>query len=326
MTESEFLISFRSFAVSSAGIGKSSAYCYVTYLHNACKLPGMVNHLTLIADATPQMQVKYAEELCDAVDSGYDDPCCILTEKDLNNSHTAVHLLLAQVSGLKWVKHKGVSVTFTHIFNKKSIAKTFKGRLRTQDRIYAFGAFPTNLISKLATRFKVRDLWDNLIAETKIVYDKVGNTVRFDEIDRIMFGDDGLVYFEKGGKNYTLFTKINKTGDFVELKTKKFKDLSLDHDIPVENALKKAVASGSLTEMKKLGDEIVVFKKGYKPLNPKAKDAEIIGEYEKTCNLVRLGIDERRLLNEMQNFLKTLSLTVMDRAQNSSKGKKLGKP
>lgn len=323
MTEKDFLRSYRGFLMDVVHISKGSAYCYVTYLRNACKLPGMENHLALITEAkATSLQVKYAEELCDAIDEAYNDPLCIIKRKDLDNSHTAAHVLLAYVSGLHWVKHKGVSVVFTQIFSARSVAATFRGRLRTQDRIYDYGAFPTNLISKLATKHKVRGFWDKMIAETKIIYDKSGKHCYFYEIEQILFGNDGHAYFKKGGKIHTIYTLITKTGLYRELNTAKLRDLSLDHDYPVESALKDMLLKKPMPELQKLGDDILRFKQTYLLTHPRAKNPEIISEYEKIYCPSRLSIDEPALLKEVQDFIGTLSLTIMDQAENSAKGKR----
>ena len=75
---------------------------------------------------------------------------CILTEKELRDGQSSAHVLLAFVSGQTWTKHKGIQITFVQVFSNKALTARFKGRLRTQDRIYSFGAFPIDLICKIA--------------------------------------------------------------------------------------------------------------------------------------------------------------------------------
>ena len=323
MPVKSFLKDYRTFLTDVIHISKGSSYSYVTYLNNACKLPSMNNQLFLIANEKDgTKRAKYAQELCDAIDRAYFDPLCPLKQKDLDNSHTAAHVLLAFVSGLKWIKHKGVEVAFVQVFSKSSVFANFKLRLRSQDRIYAYGAFPTNLYSKLATKLKVRTLWDKLIDETKFIYDAAGNYFYFKDIDRVMIGNNDRAYFEKDGKIYTVYTLINKTGQYVELIAKKLRKLSLDHDKPIAAELEKMFLTKPIPETKKLSADILKFEKDYKAKFGSADNQKIIGEYEKTYDPVKLGINEKQLLDEFREFLDQLSLTVMDGAQNSSKGKK----
>ncbi len=315
MIEKQFLQNFRKFATDVAKLSKTSAYCYVTYLHNACKLYGVENHLQSIAQSNnTSEQIALAEEICNTLDLATDSPACMLSTKDLNNSKVAAHMLLAFISGHKWTKSKGLTVTFTQIFSKKSLASIFRSRLRTQDRIYSFGAFPTNLLCKIATKHKVRNYWDTLIEKTKFVFNSKGDSICFEDIECVMLGSDNHAYFKKNDKIYTIFTKNTKTGCFVETKTNNVMNLSLDHDVPIENVLKQMLACNALPQMDKLGKDIVSFKLQYTATHPGAKNAMIIGEYEKFYDAKRLMLDEVALMQEFLNFLQALDLTVMDRA------------
>ena len=132
--------------------------------------------------------------------------------------------------------------------------------------------------------------------------------------------------YKKNGKTYVVLTKDAKTGIYKELKLSTYKDLrdlSLDHDVPLDCELEKALASGNMPEYEKLCKDILIFKQSYISDNPGARCPEIISEYEKIYNSVRLQIDEEELLREAQSFIKTLSLTIMDRRQNSSKNNRL---
>ena len=322
MPAKEFKQSYKHFLLNVTGHSKHTSNQYVSYINKACGLPGMHdlwNRLACCGDATKKTQ--YVEALCDVIASAFDDPHCTLTEKELYNSQSAAHVLLAFVSGQAWNKHKGMQITFVQVFSNKALMARFKGRLRTQDRIYAFGAFPIDLICKIATKQKVRTLWDNLIAQTKFVFDSSGNATCFADISRVMLGSDHRAYFEKNGQIYTTFTKVARSGIYTEIHTKDIGNLSLDHDVPVEHALKACLSANQMPEFKKLSDDIVYrFKPLYKATHPAAKNQEIVGTYAKTeYDPSRLNIDENILLEEVQHFIDTLSLTIMDKGQNSAK-------
>ena len=165
-------------------------------------------------------------------------------------------------------------------------------------------------------------MWNKLINETKFIYDASGNYFCFKDIDQVMIGNDNHAYFMKGGKVYTIFTLITRTGKYVELTAKKLRNLTLDHDKPVVEELEKNFLSKPIPEMRKLSNDILRFEKDYKLKFGNADGQKIISEYEKTYDPVMLGIDEAKLLDEFIEFLDQLSLTIMDGAQNSSKGKK----
>jgi hypothetical protein len=321
MTAKEFKQSYKHFLATVTEHSKHSSDKYVSYINKVSLLPGMHDlweRLACCDNATQKTQ--YVEELCDAIAVAFDDPYCTLTEKDLRDGQSAAHVLLAFVSGQQWVKYKGMQITFVQVFGNKSLVARFKGRLRTQDRIYAFGAFPIDLICKIATKHKVRTLWDNLIAKTKFVFDVKGNAVCFADISRVMLGSDHRAYFETDGQIYTTFTKIARLGTYSEIITNNIGNLSLDHDVPVERALRACLSTNQMPEFKKLSDDIVYrFMPLYKTSHPEAKNQEIVGAYAKTeYDPVRMNIDENRLLKEVQRFIDTLSLTIMDKGQNSA--------
>lgn len=316
MSEQDFKRSYKSFAITQAHLTKYSADQYVSYLNKVCQLPGMHKQLERIAAESAQTkQIQYVEELCDAIATAYDDPHCPLTIKELSNGQSAAHLLLAFVSKVSWVKHKGLSLTFTQIFSKKAVVTTFKGRLRTQDRIYPFGAFAADLLAKMATRHKF-PLYNTLIDETKFIYDDKGNFFYLKDIDRVMLANDSHAYFEKDGEIYPIFTEVPGTGIYHKITAVKMRHLSLDHDYPLKDALSAYLPS--LPEYKKLSDDILLFAKEYKILHPRAKAPKIMEEYDKQYTS-RIHIDELQTLREVKNFLDALHLTIMLQCDNSAK-------
>lgn len=105
------------------------------------------------------------EELCDAIATALNNPYCPITEKDLRDSQSSAHVLLAFVCGQIWSKYKEVSVQFSATFNHNALRSTFLSRLTSQDRIYDVGSFPIYIIHEmercdvrgiLSTAFAVR--------------------------------------------------------------------------------------------------------------------------------------------------------------------------
>ncbi len=322
MTTKEFKQAYKHFLINVTKHSKHTADKYVSYINKACTLPGMHNLWDRIAFCDDMAKkILCVEELCDAIASAFDDPACTIKEKDLRDSQSSAHVLLAFVSNRIWTKHKGVQVSFVQIFSHKALISKFKQRLRTQDRLYAFGAFPIDLICKIATKHKLRTLWDELIAQTKFVYDAKGNVFPFKDISCVLIGDDHRAYFERDGQIHTTFTKIAGSTTFDEIRTMDIRDLSLDHDIPVEKALRATLESGAMSEFQKLSNDIIHrFVPIYKAFHSRAKVQDIISAYgQAEYDPVRLNIDEPAMLQEVQDFLGTLSLTIMDQKQNSAK-------
>lgn len=316
MSVTHFKKAYKTFATTQAHLTKYSADQYASYLNKACQLPGMQQQWERIATESNQAkQIQYAEEWCDAIAAAYDDLLCPLTVKQLNNSQSAAHLLLAFVSNVSWIKGKGMSVQFTQIISKKAAVTTFKGRLRTQDRIYDYGAFAADLLAKMATRHKF-PLYNTLIDETKFVYDEKGNFFYLKDIDRIMLANDNHAYFEKDGAIYPIFTETIGTGTYHKIATNNMRGLSLDHDYPLKSALRTHLQS--LPEYKKLSDDILLFKNECKALYPKAQASKIMEEYDKQY-ASRIHVDELQVLREIKGFLDVLHLTIMYQGDNSAK-------
>ena len=297
----------------------NSANKYVSYINKACRLPGMDGLWDKLAtEQDAVIKTKYVEELCDAIIVAINNPCCAISEKDLRDCQSSAHVLLAFVSDQTWTKHKGITIRFTAIYNKKAVRSIFLSRLTTQDRIYDFGAFPINIIHGIANRKKIA-LFDKIIDEIKFVYDDEGSYYVFREIDRVFIANDNHAYFKKGGKIYPIFTQIPNTKPvkYVMALSPHIKELSLDHDIPIEKELRKAISAMPI--LKKLSTDIVRFKKTYIATHKGANNRVVLAEYKKCM----MPVDEDSLIKEIELFINGLSLTIMQRNLNSSKSNRL---
>lgn len=126
MTTKEFKESYKHFLINVTKHSKHSADKYVSYINKACNLPGMQDLWDRLASCNDAAdKTKYVEELCDAIVAAFDDPRCALTEKELRDSQSSAHVLLAFVSGKIWEKYKGLTVEFTSIYGKKHYAASF---------------------------------------------------------------------------------------------------------------------------------------------------------------------------------------------------------
>lgn len=319
MTVKEFKLSYKNFLINVTKHTYNAANKYISYINKACGLPGMNNLWDKLACCDdPFQKTKYVEELCDAIVSAFSDPTCKLKEKDLRDSQSSAHVLLAFVSGQTWTKYKGISIKFNSVYNKNSLRSKFLSRLTTQDRIYSFGSFPINLINGIANR-KKHPLFDKMIDEIKFVYNSKGDFFYFKDIARVMIATDGHAYFEKDGEIYPVFTQIPKKipAEYCIIQAPKIDDLSLDHDNPIEKELKKQIAT--MPTLKTLSLDILNFKKTYKLTHKKADNRTVLNTYKKHM----IKVDEDALLNEIEKFIKSLSLSIMQRNLNSKKGSRV---
>lgn len=319
MTTKDFKISYKHFLTTVTNHSHHSANKYVSYINKACQLPGMRDFWErLIACNDPITKTSQVEALCDVITVAFDDPACTLTDKELRDSQSSAHVLLAFVSGQLWEKHKGIRIQFISVYNKKTLRSKFLSRLTTQDRIYAFGSFPINIVNGLANKRKV-SLFEETINKIKFIYDDRGNFFYFEDIDRVMLATDGHAYFEKEGKIYPIYTQIPKqvTPEYKLLQAPKIDELSLDHDNPVEKELKKAI--GSMPTLQLLSEDIQLFKQNYKKTHKKADNRTILSAYKKCM----AAIDEEALIQEIKQFLGSLSLTIMQRNLNSAKSNRI---
>lgn len=155
-------------------------------------------------------------------------------------------------------------------------------RLTTQDRIYAFGAFPINIVNGFANKRKI-------------------------------------LLFEKDNTVYPVYTQIPKQipAEYRLLQAEKIDELSLDHDDPVEKELKKVIHT--MPTLQLLSADIRDFKKTYKKNHKKADNRTVLAAYKKRIP----PINEAALIQEIQQFLKMLSITIMQRNLNSSKSNRI---
>ena len=319
MTSNEFKLSYKKFLTTVTKHTPHTADKYVSYINKASLLPGMEDIWERLAACNDSVKkTKYVEDLCNVISEAFDDPKCSLKEKDLRDSQSSAHVLLAFVSGQIWEKYKGIKVQFTAIYNHKVLRSKFLSRLTTQDRIYSFGSFPINIINGMANRRKI-SLFDKMIDEVKFIYNPKGEFFYFRDIARVMLGSDKHAYFEKDGKIYSIFTQIPQKvpAEYCVVCAPKIDDLSLDHDNPIEKELKKRI--NTMPTLMTLSEDIWNYKQEYKKSYKTADNRMVLGAYKSRM----LNVNEEELIKEIEVFLNCLSLTIMQRNFNSSKSNKI---
>lgn len=126
--------------------------------------------------------------------------------------------------------------------SRDELAKTFKGRIKTQDRD---GRLPMRVVALFLSRNK--DWIDELttyVSKIKFIIDEKGTKVCLKKVEKLCLGKNknGIVMIQlTNGSSYQLFTEVfdrRKTIDkdlllYVPLKTNSLRDLTLDHSFPI---------------------------------------------------------------------------------------------
>lgn len=322
METKQFMKNYKQFVID-AGLTGNSAAKYVSYLNNACRdLNTIHNHMDLIAKTSnADNQAVYAEEIRSAIINAQNDSTCTIKAKDLRDYRSSANMLIAYISGKAWVKKKG-AFTPTHKsvieYTRKDLKDVFLSRVRTQDRFsYSYGVFAARILGRIATRHKIK-LFTKMIDTTKFLY--APDRRKFfllKDIDKLIIDLNGDVYMIKGDKEYPVYTETYHKGKFVGfeiIKASSMRDLSLDHDVPLYDALKTAL--DSMIEYKKLSNDIVKFK-----ITITGKTTAQISKLYFDSEYQNLSIDEEEIMKEMVAFLNTVKLTIMKTSYNSSKNK-----
>lgn len=334
MSKEEFLIKYMEF-LKENNISAKSAKSYVSYLNGACKnLPGVSAELfDFIADMSQDGRERFCENLMRAITTVQQNNNTMLAKKTLNNYHSAVNMLIAFINSdnaPKGAKTLTLSVDLIEgasYYDKKDIMKNFLARLKTQDRFYYFGCFPIRLINKIATAYKKGNLFNELINSTNFIYgtcDCLESPLKIVQLKDIegIFIKEGKAYISVNSKNFPIYTEEykdgNKTG-YVIATVNTFSDLSLDHDTPMFSALPGFLYRDS-TVYKQLSDSASEYIKT-KKWSKKTQANKLAKEYLQSTEYKNLNLSEEMLLNEVSAFIKTLSLTIMQRSYNSSKNK-----
>ena len=320
-----FLREFEDFLVT-VGYSHNAALQYCSYVRNVCKkLPGASDCLEKIAEAeNAREQAVLAESMNVAVTLARKDASCTVSKKRLSDYKCAVTLLIAFVSELDWVKgHGAVSgplLSGTSEYSRRDLVRIFLARLKTQDRLsYSYGVFAARILSRIATRQKVA-LFTQLIENVKFLTAADGKgTLRLKEIDMLCIATDGRVYVQKKGKTFPLYTEVikcDKSLGYEQMVVSGMRDLSLDHDTPLYEALKTALVH--MPEYKQLSDAF----KSYLCEHPKLTAAQASKEFMKS-EYSALRLSEPKILDELKPFLDTTEITVMLSSYNTSKSKRI---
>ena len=303
----------------------SDQYC--TYLRKACALlnlgEGFIEAIIAISDI--KTQAALCEYLMARLSDAFEKNNTNIPKKHISNYKSAVATLSAFIVKEEIAESTteacssflpAITLPCESVYTQQDIIRIFKQRLVTQDRYYATSCLPVRIITKINRNSVKKDIYKNIILNTKFLYDKDANKFfRLSEITKLTIKTDGFVKIEVKGKEYDVYTEIYSKGKFIgyePIRVDSFALLSLDHVLPVHSELQKFLPTHS--EFKKFSDNII----SYKESCPEMTIAQFSTDYfEKVYP--SLSVDESILMDEIRTFIDSLELTILHRSFNSSK-------
>lgn len=222
-------------------------------------------------------------------------------------------------------------------YSEEDMLDIFLSRLITQDRAYSNMIYPARVMNQIfnnsAKQKDYKDILNDTLRNTKFFIDDKGNYASLNKISKnkisklyIDYSKRGAVSICVSGKQYDLYTE-NPTvspSRYEKIFATDFGDLSLDHDIPLQNILDDPSAQKKYPVLYKLSCEYATFVNGSTLRSDflKAKDIRNFKKYSPlfySKHTACVVVDD--LYNDFEELYKNISFTIMLKSYNSSKGK-----
>ncbi len=310
-----------------------SARSYASYLRGANRhfsplKDKNADYFAYVADLPNETRSKLVGEFLAKLQAEQHNPSSNPCKKTLGNYCSALRALedFYQSSDLPFIPlppttPKSNNPSIRIVYTAAQIRRSFRSRLKTQDRFYDFGSFPCRLLGKVFHRNKEYfSLYEGLIDNAKLLLGN-GGLASLREVRGIVI-KDGFAYAligndEKPKPIYTQAFENGRSQGIKPMEASALSSLSLDHDQSLYDTLKDKL--DKMPTLKRLGEDIVSYRQGRSFPNASAFTKEY---YAKAYPA--LGIDRASLLKELKDFFSCLSLTLMNNRDNSSKNK--GRP
>lgn len=211
-------------------------------------------------------------------------------------------------------------------YSHRQMFRIFKSRLKTQDRFFENIIYPIRLLSKVFNDFgkdaEYNDLLESIIEQIKFKVSTESIIVDFNNIKslRIDFTDEESSCSVNSGKDKKLvYTEYFENGQCTGVRPitpTSFRDISLDHDTPMHSLLEDNLQK--YPALKELSDDIGCFYHSvdnYNDLRQYRND--ICRNYYEQHIFTQEEVEN--LFIDFKNLHKEISLTIMDRKENSKK-------
>ena len=300
---------------------------YCTYLRKTCAFlnlgEGFLEAIISISDI--KVQAALCEFLMAKLSAAFESNDTDIPKKQISNYKSAVAMLSAfivkeDVPETTSIVETSFLPTITlpceSIYTQQDMRRIFKQRLVTQDRYYANSCLPVRIITKINAKSTKKDIYKNIILNTRFLYDKDSNKYfRLSEITKLTIQTDGFVKIDVKGKEYDVYTEVYSKGKFVgyeRIRVDSFALLSLDHILPIHSELQGFLKNHE--EFRKFSDSVI----SYKIHCPGMTVTQFSNAYFETV-YSELTVNESTLIDEIGAFIDTLELAILHRSFNSSK-------
>jgi len=230
------------------------------------------------------------------------------------------------------VLNKNIQKSCTSVvYSDIDLFNTFKARLITQDRAYQNMIYPARLINLIFNNSNLKDKYQDLLKEainnTKFLIDKSKKSnKKLSDISRLVIDynlKNGNSIIETKDDSWFVITENTKTNIFEKIQAKGLEDLSLDHDIPLQNILDNANAQKDYSYLKQLSDIYATYVNSNCRVSGnylRVRNIRDFKNYSSTCyrdkktNFDNAFIGE--LFNDLQKLYSNIGFTIMLRKYN----------
>ncbi len=305
---------------------------YCTYIRKACTLldlgEGFVEAIVAITDANVQaalceyLMAKLSNEFENAKDknfkkqiSNYKSAVSAMTEfvtREDDASDTALSLLPV------------VELPFESVYDQKTLINKFNSRLITQERYY-YGdpaSFSARVINRIATKIKRNSLYKDLILNTRFLYDAdESKFFLLKDISKLTIKTDGLVKIEVDGKEYDVYTQVFSEGKFIGfelLRVNSVAHISLDHVRSMHELYSPFLTTHH--ELSKFSENVLKHRLDNRDMRMDKFATYYYNEiYPEIKTIDGVDLDEKRLIEDVAEFIDQLELLIIHKKYNSSK-------
>jgi hypothetical protein len=305
---------------------------YCTYLRKACDLlnmgEGFIEAIIAISDAN--VQAALCEYWMAKLSNEFENAKDKILKKKISNYKSAVSAMSEFVTrednatGAELSLLPVVELPFESVYDQKALIKKFNSRLITQERYY-YGdnaSFSARVINRIATKTGRKNLYKNLILNTRFLYD--ADETKFfllKDISKLTIKTNGLVKIEVGGKEYDVYTQAYVEGKFVGfelLRVNSVELVSLDHVQSMHELYPPFLTTHH--ELCKFSMNVLKHRLNHLDMRIDQFATYYFNKiYPEIATEEGVVIDETLLMDEVSELIEQLELLIIHKSYNSSK-------
>ncbi len=331
---------FKDWIISTAELSENSVISYVSYLSSINKL---ILDLSKEHDLFYYLDIHVNNGNIDKIEKIYNDVIHYLsikgidnklnlTEKTLKNYKSGLNnyynFLIDYIDEIEIIDNSPITEEKFNIINEEDRKSEYKltkeysafiSRLRTQDRFYDNIFYPIRFISRIFRQHKqtkkLKKWFDNAIGAITILTKE--KEILFNDVSEFKIKDGQLFAICKGNE-YLAYTRLaDETTPPIPFKINDLNDISLDHYNSMFNIMNDNIER--LPIIVEITNELKKYIKGNTTYT-KLRDISHSKKHEELNNFIST-IDTNKLLDELNIISSKTKLELMDRTENTKKGK-----